>query len=223
MGALRRGIVLRQVGTIARNRGGMLAIGAGMKLLKLLVPALASALVNPSTARADFGRRGVVVIESDIDLDIVHISTTQPDGDSSSRSGIDLAANAKYFVADHVSLGLGIDLVRQSRDDDDPTTAIGVRITAGYQLRMRSRIHLWPGAVLAVARASSDSFGGVSLTRAGVSIYAPAVFEVADHFVIGWGPLIGTEIYASLDAFGSSSDEDKSTILGTSAFVAGWF
>jgi hypothetical protein len=193
-----------------------------MQLNKLLVPAVATALLLPSAvAHADFGSRGVFVLEGDIDLDAARVSE---EGRSSATKGVDLGVNVKYFVADHIAVGGGLDFVHTWYDDDGGPTLVAGRLTAAYQARSSARVSVLPQLIVGYGRKSDNVLGDdVVLTSIGVSAFVPFVFEPADHFIIGWGPEVATELYVSFDRNGMSSDSSKSTLFGTHAFVAGWF
>jgi hypothetical protein len=193
------------------------------KLTLLLAASTTALLLEPTLAHADFGARGTVVIESELDLDFAHRSVTSPSGSSSSTNDLDLGIGGRYFVTDHVDVGAAVDVLYRSEDDDDSRTILGGSILAGYQHRLGSRLHLWPQAGVAYARATTSSSVDVTVSTVVVSAYAPLVYELADHVLVGWGPTFTTSVYASAEVNGISSDDDKLTIYGTSAFIAGWF
>lgn len=56
-----------------------------------------------------------------------------------------------------------------------------------------------------------------------IAAYAHAVYEVAEHFVIGWGPTLGTTLQTSFERGGDSEDAGDARAFGAQAMVAGWF
>lgn len=66
-----------------------------MQITKLLLPAVATALLLPATAaRADFGSRGTIALESNIDLGAVHEQSTDRYDETTSQTTIALGAGA---------------------------------------------------------------------------------------------------------------------------------
>jgi hypothetical protein len=193
------------------------------KLTLFLAVPVSALLLEPTLAHADFGARGTIVIESELDLDFAHQSVTSPGGSSSSRNELDVGIGGRYFVADHVNVGVSADVLYRSDEDDDSQTILGISVMAGYQHRLGARLHLWPQAAVAYARATTSSSLDVTVSTMAVSAYAPVAYEIADHVMVGWGPTFTTSLHTSADVNGTSSDVDKFTIYGTSAFIAGWF
>lgn len=194
-----------------------------MNTKHILLCVVATSMLAPSVARADLGSQGVIAIQGQPRLELGHQTTTDPDGDSSSSTQLGIGVLGQYFVADHVAIGGGFQAVRQWEDDDDTETTIVAQLLASYQLPVRSGLHLWPQALVGVIRQTVDLQSNPKLTVVAGSIYVPVVLEVADHLLIGWGPIAGTTLHSSYERSGYSEDAGKSKVLGTQAMVAGWF
>lgn len=193
------------------------------KLTLFLSVSIVALLLEPGLARADFGARGTVVIESELDLDLSHRSVTSPGGSSSSTNELDLGIGGGCFVADHVDVGASADVLYRSNEDDDSQTILVISALAGYQHRIGARLHVWPQAGVAYLRATMSSSLDATASTVAISAYVPLAYELADHVLVGWGPSATTSVYAATQVNGTSSDGDKLTMFGASAFIAGWF
>jgi hypothetical protein len=192
----------------------------------LALSALVLTFLLPAVpAHADFGSRGVVVLEPDLDLSLIQAKTTEPDGETESLRGFELGASASYFVTDHISLGgrLAYGRLYPAGESTQTTTFVGV--VAGYQLRLNHRLHLWPQVRIGYARQTliTETEAMPKLTKAAVSLYAPVVLEVTDHVLIGFGPLVAADFYSKYERYNRAEEDSKTKLIGTAAMVAGWF
>jgi hypothetical protein len=198
-----------------------------MKQTTTFVPALFAALsvllLPVAAARADFGDAGSTVINSELDLDLLRVRVEQPDGDRASINGLDLGLGGSHFVADHVSVGASLNFLRQWAEGSSTETTVAGGLVGGYEVRLGSRLHVWPQAGLGYSRTSVASDANLVTTRVVVSAYAPIVFEPAAHLLIGFVPMIGIDLKADRTRDDETEDDSKIRLLGTSAFLAGWF
>lgn len=193
-----------------------------MKSRQVVLAILAISLAAPTLASAEFGSQGTIAIQGLPRLELTRSIATPPDGDSSSDTTLGIGVAAHYFAADHFSLGGGLQVAREW-DDGAPETLLLVQALTSYQVELRPRLHLWRQAVLGVMRQSAESSSNPALTAVAVSAYAPATYEIADHFVIGWGPMVATTLVASFERNGRSQDVGNFTQFGAQVLVAGWF
>lgn len=191
------------------------------------VAALAALVASPvglaRPAHAELGRTGTTALEAELDLDMSAIRTTDPDGDRTSTDRVAIAASASRFVGARVSVSLTAGFARQATDDDPAMTQWRASAGAGYHLRLAPRLGLWPRFALGYARTGIDTGTPSRLDQLGLSVYVPFVFEPAPHVLIGWGPVIGAEVYARYTRGQLAEDASKSRLLGVAATLGGWF
>ncbi|MEO8900716.1 MAG: hypothetical protein ABI488_03665 [Polyangiaceae bacterium] len=167
-----------------------------------------------------FGYKGQTTISSDAGLSISNTSTS---GVSGSTTSLVLRPAVDYFFANNVSIGGFVGLDYTSASGAHSTTfAIGPRI--GYNLAFSDKFSFWPklGVSYSTTSVSREvvalpNGGTVTATDASgnhlaLNIFAPVVFHPVDHFFLGFGPALDTDL---------SGDAKQTTIAGRLT-IGGW-
>jgi hypothetical protein len=188
---------------------------------KIAVVSLSLAVLSVSTsARAQeafgFGRQGQIAVSSDFALSLG--TTSHSRGGSS--TDVVLAPALDYFVIDNLSLGGQVSLT-WSKNGDWHGTGFGVAPRVGYDIAFADQVSFWPH--LAISFASFSDSNDTSTTRIGVAAYAPLLLHPAQHFFIGLGPRVSTDLSSRASSQGVSGDGDKATTIALTSTVGGWF
>lgn len=181
-----------------------------------------------------FGGAGQISIQSDLQLSFQSTSFSAPDGgeDPESRTTITLAPALDYFVADNISIGGQLGYTSTSQGDAS-SSAITIGPRVGYNLSLSDQVSFWPRLGLWYSSISSetevtvpDGMGGtttqtadVSGSKMGVSIFAPFLVHLADHFFVGIGPNVDMDLSSKVE----DEDSVKETSFGVRSVVGGWF
>lgn len=179
--------------------------------------------VNP------FSKAGQLAISSDMSLSLDHTSTSPPQGDSTSSTTFRIAPAADYFVIDGLSVGGQIGYAHTSggnAPNDFSSSSIGIGPRVGYNYNFTNNLGIWPRAYFMFNSASSSRGGkdGPSATTMTVGLFAPVLFHPAEHFFLGLGPYISTDISSKVSPPGGSSvDGDKNTSFGLNFTLGGYF
>lgn len=193
-----------------------------MKLL--LVPVLASLLLaHPAFAQPanPMGQVGQVAIEGDFQLQFAYQTTSAAEGDDpDSVTTIQLAPAADFFVAPGFSLGGQLIFVHSSAGDSS-VTGYGAAPRAGYFFALGPNVGLWPTVAFAYLHSSADlgDLGDASGYQILLEARAPLVFQLADHFFLGIGPVFQTDLVAKVE----DEDTDKDTAFGLQSVVGGYW
>ena len=180
---------------------------------------MAEARRRPSTNSPSgvFGDKGQTTISSDAGL---AISSSSISGVHGSTTTIALRPAVDYFVANNVSLGgfVGLDYVSNS-GAHATTFAIGPRI--GYNVAFSDRFSFWPKLGFSYSSTSVSvgtpvTGGTFSETASGsqvaLNIFAPVMFDPVQHFFIGFGPALDTDL----------SGDAKATTIAGRLTLGGW-
>jgi hypothetical protein len=167
-------------------------------------------------AAFDFGRQGQVAVSSDFALSV---STTSHSGGGSSTDVV-LAPALDYFVIDNLSVGGQLSLT-WSKNGDWHGTGFGLAPRVGYDVPFADQLSFWPHLALFYAGFSDSN--DTSSTKIGVTVYAPLLLHPAQHFFIGLGPRVSTDLSSRASSHGLSGDGDKQTSIALTSTVGGWF
>ncbi|MBS2015408.1 MAG: hypothetical protein JST00_21145 [Deltaproteobacteria bacterium] len=181
-------------------------------------------LSSPTKAkRFRFGERHDVLLGSDISFSV----GTSTLGTATTYDAIVVRPSVDYFVADHVSLGLGAGFEHWKRTLGGGTFARGgssvgghVQARVGFQVSFSERASFYPRASLQIAGAEivDDTTRRVETTlRVGIDL--PFIFHVAPHFYVGLGPTLSRDVARYFD--GRSTDV-LATSAGFSSMLGGW-
>jgi len=158
-----------------------------------------SMLLTSRFARAAperFGERGQWVLDNRFALAAVH-SGPQGGGPDYSANGIRLAPSAAIFVSRRFSVGLGLDLQRQSiwfegSQLHSQLTRAAVVPRIGYALLLGEHFAVWPEVGVRVGRNWSSQWGSQTSswtsTDVGLLVTAPVLWHPVSHFFLGVGP-----------------------------------
>jgi hypothetical protein len=190
-------------------------------------PAALIVLCFSLAARAqspEFGRQGQISPSGSVSFS--YLSISPPTGSSSSFKLFTLAPGVLYFVVDNFAVGGFVQFSYFSGVSGSSNTFFGIGPTAGYNIPLASRISLFPQLGL-VFRDLSTSSGGSSpsttSTTFGLQITAPFLYQIATHFLLGFGPTFSTELVSKISFGSTSGDSDKTTAFGVQSVITGFF
>lgn len=174
-------------------------------------------------ASAEFGEKGTKVVHGDLRLQVAKIIEKSPEGQSESGTSVGMIALGSYFVADRVSVGARIALVYESREGLTQK-AVGLGGVVGYAMPLGERVYFWPQIGVTFGWAQVE-LGSISATQKFVVVqaFAPIYVEPSEHFLVGIGPAVDTQVMSTFSSNGDSEDGDKRTSFGVMASLAGWF
>lgn len=191
---------------------------------------LAGATLLPVVARAqaqDFGNRGQLAISGDTNLSLT--GTSLSDNGGSSFTFV-IQPSADYFVIDNLSLGGFVSYEHLSTSNGGNTAntdTFGVGPRIGYDIRIGNSFSFWPKALVEYAESSTSS-GGVSNGGDGwtIGIFAPFLFHPVQHFFLGLGPILTTQVSSnashSQNGQSTSISAPQATTYGLAFTLGGW-
>lgn len=180
-------------------------------------PALPAVAANSPSGV--FGDKGQITISSDAGLQISNTSISGVDG---SVTSITLRPAIDYFLANNFSLGGFVGVDHSSTSGAKSTTfSIGPRV--GYNLAFSDRFSFWPKVGLSYSNTSVSVDGvsngtdivtsSVSGSHLALNIFAPVLFHPVEHFFLGFGPALDTDL----------SGQAKATTIAGRLTIGGWF
>ena len=177
-----------------------------------------------------FGDRDVWVLSGELGAAAAY--STYAGVDSSSTS-ISISPSFDYFVATHVSLGLGgyvsYGSVQAPRPDGpkvkDQVTTLSLVGRIGVDLPLSRAFSFYPRASISVGRRSYDETSGTDENMYAVlnvtpSLYAPLLVHFAPHAFVGFGPYVSHDLANAEE--NSSRPDNLSTTVGARLIVGGW-
>lgn len=197
-------------------------------LLALAWPASSSAQSatekTPVVGAAEvFGKKGQVVVSSDVALTVARSTTS---GVSGGTTTVDLQPAIDFFALSNLSLGGFVGFGYTTAGDNHATRlAVGPRI--GYNLGLSDLVSLWPKVGFSYAHTSTTASTPTSALPTGtvtttettttsnalrLNLFAPIVFHPAVHFFAGLGPFLDTDL----------SGDAKTTVWGVRVALGGW-
>jgi hypothetical protein len=194
--------------------------------------ASADGTVAQSASRhaARFGDRDVWVLSGELGA---AVSRATYGGVDSSVTSYSISPSFDYFVAPHVSLGLGGILSHSSIDSpraDGPKVQFDVTTLQavgrlGVDAPLSSTLSWYPRASLAAGRTSYDERSGIdAITYATVNVtvglYAPLLLHFAQHAFIGFGPSVSHDLSNQVENHQTSNN--LGTTIGARLIVGGW-
>jgi hypothetical protein len=190
-------------------RSGILAVSATGAAAAVAVAASPAA----AQGQARFGDQGELAISADI---IEGFETTLENTSVSNGGGSDttlrLAPAADYFVIDRLSLGGQVVLGVDSPPRGPSVTEFSVAPRIGYNAPISDLVSFWPDGYIRFTTVSGNP--GANIFAIGA--FAPLLLHPAQHFFIGLGPNVSTEL--SHDPGGN-----RVTQFGLTSMVGGWF
>ncbi len=203
-----------------------------MRTSILLGSLLAALLSFSSTAHAqaqDFGNKGQLAISGDTNLSFT--GTSLSDNGGSSFTFL-IQPSVDYFVIDNLSLGGFVAYEHTSvspggtgNSTNVDTFGIGPRV--GYDFRIGNSFSFWPKAMIEYATTSSSTGGQSNGDNSWeVGVFAPFLLHPAEHFFLGLGPIVTTQLSNSASASQNgqtvSTDAPKATTYGIAFTLGGW-
>jgi len=131
----------------------------------------------------------------------------------------------EYFVIDNLSLGGFVEYAHTSispagNGPSTNTDTFGVGPRVGYDFRLSNSFSFWPKAFIAFAT-TNESSGNQSGSNTSwtLGIFAPFLLHPAEHFFLGLGPLLSTQIANSNSPGGG---QPQATVYGLEFELGGW-
>jgi len=190
----------------------------------LVIPTLACLLLaSPAAAQPanPMGQAGQVSIQGDFQLQFAYQTTSAAEGDDpDSVTTIELAPAADFFVAQGLSVGGQLVFVHSSAGDFS-STGYGAAPRVGYFAALGPNVGLWPTVAFGYIHSSADlgDLGDASGYQIVLQARAPLVFQPADHFFLGIGPVFQTDLVSKVE----DEDADKDTAFGLQSVVGGYW
>jgi hypothetical protein len=184
----------------------------------------------PNRHAARFGDRDVWVLSGELGASLARATYG---GVSSSVTSYSISPSFDYFVAPHVSLGLGGFLGHSSTDAlraDGPKvqydfTTLEAVGRLGVDIPLSSALSLYPRASLAVGRTSYDEKSGSDESKFAVinvtaGLYAPLLVHFAQHAFGGFGPSVSHDLSNQVEDL--HAPNNLATTIGARLIVGGW-
>jgi hypothetical protein len=183
--------------------------------------------------RQRFGDAGQLAISNDTNFAFTGASTSNNGGSSWTLT---LAPAVDYFVIQNLSVG-GIVLFThtETSSGSTPTTPsitgnsnlFGIGARVGYNINITETISWWPKLALLYNTTSSNPGGqnnaSISTNAFDVQVYAPFLLHPINHFFLGIGPFVQTDLTASQSSAGVSvPNPGKVTVYGLMFDLGGW-
>jgi hypothetical protein len=134
-----------------------------------------------------------------------------------------------YFVADHVSIGLGLGAQWFNNNPIGGATSTGGSLFTfraaprfGYDVTLSEQVSFWPQIGIDY-RHASESGGGFDGNALGFAAEAPLLFHPVKGFFVGGGPSFYTEFFNHANAGSLGGDMPKQTTVGLMATIGGAF
>jgi hypothetical protein len=157
---------------------------------------------------ASFGAAHQLAISSDANVSLLFSSTNAPGSNTSTE--FLLAPAADFFVIDNLSVGGQVIFSSFSPGGGgNSSTTIGLGPRVGYNIGFNPMFSFWPKGGFTIG---SESFAGRSQTVFTLNIFAPFLFHPTEHFFLGLGPMLNTDLSGDL----------KTTQYGLAFTVGGW-
>lgn len=196
----------------------LLALALTPVLTAGLVPA---ALAQDAAPANPMGQVGQVAIQGDFLLQFAVQSTSAVEGeDPDSVTTIQIAPAADFFVAQGLSLGGQVVFLRASSGDFS-VTGVGAAPRIGYFAALGPKVGIWPAVSVAYVHTSADAGDGGDASGYDVLLQAraPLLFQPADHFFLGLGPVFQIDLISKVEG----EDADKTTVFGLQSTVGGYW
>jgi hypothetical protein len=100
-------------------------------------------------------------------------------------------------------------------------TIFGIAPRVGYNLPITNGISWWPKVFFEYVT-FSESNNGPGGNASAIGLFAPFMFEPAQHFLIGIGPNVSTQLGNNVTQGNMSTGRPKETVLGLQATIGGW-
>jgi len=204
----------------------------------LLMSETASAQESPAPApraTSGMGAQGQIVLAADLPFmnsnplfAVIRQSNSAANGSPSTSATIyAIAPSADYFVAPNVSLGGLIGIAHGSTStagSSNDTTTFGIMVRGGYSAQLTESLSLWARLGIGYSHTSTTSGGfDITLSTVPLVVEVPILWHPAPHFFIGAGPTLTTELSSSASAMGNSQDQSKTTDIGVTTMLGGYF
>ena len=185
---------------------------------------------TPSTAHAqarDFGAPGELAISSDAQISLIGQSYSG-NGAPGNTFQFVLQPAADYFVIQNLSLGGYVEYAHQSQSGTNggpgtssDTFGLGPRI--GYDIPLSDLFSFWPKAFIGFSSTNTSS-GNQSFGQNAwsVGIYAPFLLHPSQHFFLGLGPELATQLSNTVSQGNNSASGPTATTYGLAFTVGGW-
>lgn len=200
------------------------------------VPAATYSYTGPAPAAAtgSFGLANQFVLSTNLDIGVTFSSVgdSEGEGDTSSsdflvRFGTNIGRtwSLDYFVIDNLSVG-GQVSYQTTNDGDGNTFSLAPRL--GYNIGLSDDFSLWPQLTVTFASSkAATQIGDVTVeaksSSFGVGLYAPVLYHITNHFFLGTGPFIDTQLSNSIKVEGGDSvDAPKATNFGLQSVLGGY-
>lgn len=180
------------------------------------------------------GEQGQIAVSSDMLVNISYTKTSVPTGTNSPDAIISLmlAPAADYFLLPRVSVGAAAQLSYESQGDIS-ARGIGAAPRLGYLMPLADRLSFWPKVSINFLQVTEkqpaqtstggvDALGGsseISYKKSQLGLFAPLLYQPADHFFLGGGPVLTMDLYSRYGHIKGN----KETTIGLLSVVGGYF
>lgn len=190
---------------------------------------------EPVAPQWGFGKRCQFVFTNAL---VAAFSTTSYALTSSGSTDLNVSGSVDYFVVDHVSLGIGVgtstssySFLDNATGDTTPGTLSSSWLTLrwGMSIPVAEKVSLYPVVSVGVqsdVRSGQDAGPGNEEDSQEVftGLFVPALFHPVEHFFVGFGPSVNTDIVRRISSPSSAfqSFSNHATSVGAGLELGGW-
>lgn len=183
----------------------------------------------PMPPRQHFGDAGQLVISNDANFGLSGSSTSNNGGSSFT---LILQPAIDFFVIQNLSVG-GVAIFNHTNGSDpggsSSSNLYGVGARVGYNLAFGDALSWWPKLAFIYGGTSSSTtpVDGATVSVSGssfdIQLFAPVLLHPINHFFLGLGPFVQTDLASSQSSGGQSvANPTKTTEYGLMFDMGGW-
>ena len=125
------------------------------------------------------------------------IQNTRQDGANRGSISVTVSPAADFFVIENLSLGVAFGL-QHVRSGDSRSTRFSIGPRIGYNVEITHLFSFWPRVGVSYSySATHEEEVDAKNNAVGVNAFAPLMMHPVEHFFIGFGPFIDTDLTGS--------------------------
>lgn len=186
------------------------------------------------TTSNSFGLANQFVLSTNLGTGFTYTTRSDTDapGDQSTSDfalqvGTNLGQNwaLDYFVIDNLSIG---GQVSYATNNDGETKTLSVAPRVGYNIALGDDFSIWPQlTVIYTSQTDEDEVNNVTVesksSAFGLGLNVPVLYHITNHFFLGIGPFVNTQLSNSVKVGDADSqDGPKTTQLGLASVLGGY-
>jgi outer membrane protein with beta-barrel domain len=180
------------------------------------------------TTSNSFGLSNQFVLSTNLGTGFTYETRSEGGGsDFSVQVGTDLGRvwALDYFVIDNLSIGGQVSYAT-ANDGDSKRLSVAPRV--GYNIALGDDFSLWPQLTVTYTNQTDETeVNNVTVesksSAFGLGLNVPVLYHITNHFFLGIGPFINTQLSNSVKVGdGDSQDAPKTTQLGLASVLGGY-